>query len=460
MASVLLINPLLAYPRRNVWGKVSRPGIPLGLGYLASYLQRAGIEVSILDAHLRKLDAARIAAALPREKPRLIGVTAYTPRCAEAYRVAEVCKRVYSSVEVVAGGPHASAVPDEALETGAIDYVVRGEGEEALLMLAKGQDPSEIPGLSWRRDGKITHSGDARPLQDLDALPFPAYDLLDPRRYGVTVGRAYRSPAASIIASRGCPYSCHFCQAPRLGKSFRIRSAENVLSEMELLKDRYGVLEFAFQDDVLTANRKNLLDLCQLMLRRKLGVSWSCLSRVDNVDREMLSVMKASGCRQVGFGVESGSDDVLRSIGKNTTVDQARTAVRLAKEAGLETVTYFILGLPGETHETIQNTLRLSRELGPDYCLYNIAVPLPGTRLYEEASRDGRLATSDWSRYTASEAILSVPGLSADYIEQSYRRAYTSFYLDPRFLLRRVKKIRSVSEFLREIRIGLELFRL
>lgn len=446
-ANVLLVNPLLVYPRRNIWGKISSPGIPLGLLYLASFLRRAGHRVAVIDAHRENLPASRLAAALPASKPDLIGLTSYTPGGpAEAYRIAALCKRRYGPVKVVAGGPHASAVPEEALATGVVDYVVRGEGEATLLELLGGGAPSGIRGLSFLEEGAAVHNADRPPLRDLDHLPFPAYDLLDPRGYGVTLGRARRSPAASMIMTRGCPYSCSFCQAGRLGKSFRSRSPKNVLAEMELLSRRFGIREFAFQDDVFTAKRKNLIELCDLLRRSDLGAWWSCLSRVDTVDAEMLAIMQAAGCRQIGFGVESGSDEILQASGKKITVAMAREAVRLAREAGLEVVTYFILGLPGETRETLEQTLRLSRELRPDYCLFNVLVPLPGTAIYREAEQEGALATRDWRRYTGSQAILKLPDLDGDCLAGFYRRAYLQFYLRPAYLLGKLCKIRSLSE--------------
>lgn len=447
MSGVLLINPLTLYPRGNIWGRISSPGIPLGLLYLASYLRQAGIEVGVIDAHRENIDHSRMLKRLPEKEPDFVGVTTYTPGGpAEAYEIARVCKQRYERVKVIAGGPHVSAVPEEAIAAGNIDYVVRGEGEETLLELVRGHDPFRTQGLSCRREGVAVHNADRPPIRNLDEIPFPAYDLLDPRGYGVTMGRARRSPAASIIMTRGCPYSCRFCQAGRLGKSFRSRSPENVLAEMELLSRRFGVREFAFQDDVFTANRKNLLELCDLLRRSDLGVWWSCLSRVDAVDSEMLGIMKAAGCRQIGFGVESGSDEILQAAGKKTTVSMARQAVRLAREAGLEVVTYFILGLPGETKETLERTLRLSRDLKPDYCLYNILVPLPGTDIYRDAEREGALATRDWRRYTGSQAVLELPGLDGDYLARFYRRAYLRFYLHPAYLLRKLIQIRSLAD--------------
>jgi radical SAM superfamily enzyme YgiQ (UPF0313 family) len=461
MPDVLLINPLLVYPQKNIWGKISSPGIPLGLLYLAAYLRRDGFDLTVIDAHRENLAASRLEPRLPGRSPDLVGVTSYTPGGpAQAYEIARICKQKYPRARIVAGGPHVSAVPEEALATGVIDCVVRGEGEQTLLELAGGGEPSGILGISYLQDGTVVHNVDCPPQKDLDRLPFPAYDLLDPGKYGVTLGRARRFPAASIIMSRGCPYSCHFCQAGLQGKSFRSRSAENVLEEIELLQKRYGIDEFAFQDDVLTSNRKNLMGLCELLRQRGPGIEWSCLSRVDTVDDEMLRSMKAAGCRQIGFGVESGNDAILRSIGKNTTVSQARQAVRLAQAAGLEVVTYFILGLPGETEETLEETFRLSRELKPDYALYNILTPLPGTEIYNRAREEGRLTTSDWERYTASEAIMEVPGLGGDYIQNFYRKAYLRFYLDPGFLLRKLKKIRSVSDLLNGGRSFLKLLRL
>ncbi len=343
------------------------------------------------------------------------------------------------------GGPHVSAVPEEPLASGAVDCVIRGEGEETLLELAGGAELDQIAGLSYRQGESVCHTSPRRPPADLDERPYPAYDLIDPRQYGVTAGRARRHPAASMITTRGCPFGCHFCQVPKLGKPFRSRSAKNVVGEIELLQKRYGVLEISFQDDVLTANRKNLLELCEMLRRSGLDISWSCLSRVDTVDREMLRTMKAAGCHQIGFGVESGSDATLSAVGKNTTIAQARAAVRLAQEERLEVAAYFILGLDGETRQSLRQTLRFSRELRPDYCLYNIAVPFPGTHLYERAQASGQLISGDWSRFNGAEVVLEMPGLSASDIEDAYRNAYRRFYFDPIYLLKRASKVRSLS---------------
>ncbi|MCK5580446.1 MAG: radical SAM protein, partial [Candidatus Omnitrophica bacterium] len=445
-------NPLLRFSNQNIFGKVSPPGLPLGLAYLASFLMRAGFKVSAIDANLENISNSAIGNRLPENPPDIIGITSYTPGSPSVYELAEICKSKYPSTKIVVGGPHFSVLPEEALSSEVIDYVIRGDGEETFLELANGHKLSEIDGLSFKMNKSFFHNKDRQKLIELDRLPFPAYELFNPKKYSGTLGRAKQKHSASIITSRGCPFSCAFCQAGCLHKTFRIRSAENILAEIELLINNYGIKEFAFQDDILTFNKKILIQLCELLVKKDIKITWSCLSRVDTIDRELLKVMKSAGCYQIGFGIESGNDNILRQIHKNITIAKAEAAVKMAQSLNFEVATYFMLGLPGETRETLRQTLKFSRSLNVDYCLYNILVPLPRTEIYEWAKKEGYLATTDWKKYTGSEVILDLPSLHNVDLKAYYKNAFIKFYLNPSYILRHLKKMRSLIDLMYAIK--------
>lgn len=392
---ILLINPRFEVSYQP----------PLGLAYLAASLQAASAgEVRIIDTTFTPLQAALADAP----EPAVVGVYVMAPYLRHAQRtVAEVRER-FGDVPIVAGGPYPTVQPEEAIQRLGIRYVVRGEGErtfpELIGALRSGADPAAVAGVSYRPapDAAVVHNADRPPVADLDALPFPARQLLPMDRYlrgGTQKAFSYRGiRATTMLTSRGCPYRCTYCQPTidRLfGRVVRRRSAESILAEIEHLRRDYGVRGIFFVDDTFTCRRSAVLEFCDELHRRRLGVRLAINARVDTVDPELLAALKRAGGMTVMYGIESGNQRVLDDIHKRTTVKQIRQAVRWTHRAGLAVYGYFMIGSCEETPETIAQTFALARALPFDEVQFSMAAPYAGTYLHEQATALGLVADAE-----------------------------------------------------------------
>lgn len=386
------------------WNKKANDYPPLGLAYLAAVLEADDHEVQVFDFGLEpdtplEDDAARALAF----EPHLVGITAMTSVYHSALETATLLK-AYLGRPIVLGGPHATVYPHRVLnEAPVIDYVVRGEGEETLRELVRAldngaRDVSAIQGLTYRHRGEIVSSPDRPLIDDLDALPFPARHLLDPKRYGLRTPAG--EPMITVLSSRGCPYNCSYCFKGIVGRTYRQRSPDNIIAELHQVIDRYGAHSFYFIDDLFTINLRRLEALTQQLIDEQLDVRWQCLARVDRVNPEILKKMYAAGCRRIHYGIESGNQQVLDRIGKRIELSQVRQAVRWTHDAGIETKGYFMLGLPGDTAETMEQTVNLAVELDLDQTMFSLTTPFPGTRLWDELveKRPGTEYNQDFTR--------------------------------------------------------------
>ena len=337
---------------------------PLGLAYMAAVLEQNDIEVKIFDCPVCEMDHEKLKSELDSYQPTIIGIGAMTPIIESALKSANVAKQVCPDAKVVMGGPHATFADKQLIsDEKDVDIIVRGEGEETLLDLAK-QSPEmqkigDIKGITFRKDNQVIRSIDRPFIQNLDALPLPAYKYIQMKRYRITGMKLL-----PIISSRGCPFQCSFCVASQMfGAKYRARSSKNVLDELEWLKDEYDAEGIAFQDDTLTFDKKRALEICDGMIERKLKLPWGCSSRADVVTKEVLAKMAKAGCDEICFGVESGCQRIRDSIKKKVTTEQCENAIKWAKEAGIFVTVSVILGYPGETKETLRKALTLSAKL-------------------------------------------------------------------------------------------------
>ncbi|RLF16500.1 MAG: B12-binding domain-containing radical SAM protein [Thermoprotei archaeon] len=432
---VMLVQPNSASAVKSVLGAT---GVPLGLAYLAATL-RDEHDVRVVDALTLDYTLDDLRREFRKYEPDVVGVTATTPAIYDAYAVARLAKKLNPEVKTVVGGPHVTFTAEETLaECEAIDVVVRGEGEltlkELLSAWERGLPLKGVGGITFRHKSKI-RSNEPRPfMKNLDELPFPAYDLLPMKKYEISGHRF-----GNVMTSRGCPFKCIFCASSTLfGKKWRARSPENVIDELRLLRDEYGIREIEFLDDTFTLSKKRAERICDLMIRERLEISWSCSSHVNTVSKKLAEKLKKAGCHSVYVGVESGSQRILDIIGKNTTLEKAERAVKTLKEAGLNVLASFIIGVPGETVSTIKSTIRLAKKLKPTYAQFTLCTPFPGTKLFELALKRGLLLTRNWARYTTLEPVMSIPGMTAEQLKKWLRKAYLSFYLRPRFLLEQI----------------------
>lgn len=413
---------------------------PLGLAYMAAVLDQDGFEVKIIDCPVNQYDHEKLKAELSAFQPGLVGIGSMTPTIESAVKCAQVAKEVCPDATVVMGGPHATFADREVLTNeNAVDLIVRGEGEETLLELARqsttGTKLSDIKGITFRKNQEIIQNPMRPFIQDLDALPLPAYKFLPIEKYFVS-----KRKLLPIITSRGCPYACSFCVASQMfGQKFRARSPKNVLEELEWLQNEFGAEGVAFQDDTFTFDRKRAIEICDGIIERKIGLHWGCGTRADVVTKEVLDKMAQAHCDETMFGVESGCPTMRAVLKKGVTNQQIENAIQWAKEAGMFVTVSVILGYPGETKESLQETLDFAAKIKPDDVWLCHATPYPGTHLREIIEEKGWPMSQDWKTYNTMNPIFEDPKLPAKEIAAMRRRFYNKFY-GPSYIMRQASK--------------------
>jgi radical SAM superfamily enzyme YgiQ (UPF0313 family) len=409
---VLLVNPF--YPISET------PSPPLGLAYLASALTAAGYPVKILDLVVYPYSRALLQHVLETFQPQLVGLTAVTMTFDNAMGVIRDIKGLNPDMLTAMGGPHVTFCARETLtEHPALDILVLGEGERTIVEVCRavdtGADLVGVDGIVFRNRAKICQTAARDPIADLDALPDPARGLLPLGRY-----RALGMPI-SLTTSRGCPFKCIFCVGRKMvGSRVRYRSPAKVVDEMQYLNS-LSFHQINIADDLFTANRKHCLAVCDEIVKRRLDLKWTSFARVDTVSEEILAAMKAAGCSAVSFGVESGNSQILKTIQKGITREQVVEAVNMCRRTGVTAHASFILGLPGETPQTIRETLDFGEELkalGLSYGFHLLA-PFPGTEIRENRDRYGiRILSDDWSQYHANRAIVETPAVDRHTLDE------------------------------------------
>ncbi len=408
---VLLINPF--YPISET------PSPPLGLAYLAAALEEAGAEVRILDLVVHPYSPEGLAELLADFKPHLAGATAVTMTVYSAMEVLAEVKRIDPRIVTVMGGPHVSFTARETLEAcPALDVAVIGEGERTIVALARaaasGRKMAGIHGTACRSTGAVRIAPRRKLIDPLDRLPPPARHLLPLGRY-----RALGMPI-SMTTSRGCPHQCIFCVGRKMvGARVRYRSPVRVVDELEAIS-RLGFHQVNIADDLFTAARRHCLAVCDEILRRGLKVKWTSFARVDTVSEEILARMRAAGCTAVSFGVESANRGILKTIKKRITPEQVAAAVAMCARTGVTPFASFILGLPGETPATMEETMAFGRRLKELGLLYgfHLLAPFPGTEVRDRSRALGlRILTDDWSQYHANRAVAETPAVSREMLD-------------------------------------------
>jgi len=306
-------------------------------------------------------------------------------------------------------------------------------------------------GITYREKDHI-RSSLARPfISNLDSLPFPAFHLLPITKYRPHPPHGRQLPSIPIVTSRGCPYRCIYCSKSVFGGKYRASSPTYIADEIEYLMDKFNVREITFYDDVFTLNKKRVIAICEELERRRIEIPWTCETRVNLVNEELVEKMKKAGCYMIAYGVESGTQEILDNLKKDITLEQATRAFELTHKIGIQTIAYFMIGSPGETAETIEETIKFAKKLDPDFVQFSITTPFPGTELCDLAVKEG-MASKDWDDYIYAGLRLSnypafvTSTLNKEDLKKWDIRAYRSFYLRFHYLFKRMKKIRSFSE--------------
>lgn len=449
----LLISPPVHYrDGENIWKEIDSNFPPLGLASIAGYVRSKGYGVEIIDCNI---DAPSVEAFgkyfLEHYKeagkmPRVIGLTASTCYIKKAYQIAEICRRLYPEALIVFGGVHATFMSDEVINKPFVDVVVVGEGELTMEEILAGKSLVEIDGIIYKEGGQIRRANSRRRIMNLDSLPMPAYDLLPILKYKPAKGSYKRLPAMSMITSRGCPGRCTFC-SKTLGNQMVFKSAAGIYQEIKYLVDHYGVKQIMFYDDTFTVYRKNVLDLCDLLIDNKLDLCWTCFARVDYVDQEMLQKMKAAGCHQIMYGVENIDETVLKNINKKIDLPQVVRAVKWTKAAGIECRLAFMVGNPGDNREIIEKNIAFINKLNPDLLIVNITTPFPGTEMFAWAKERNLILTYDWDDYNLAKPVMRLENLTEREISDFYRLMYRRVYFQPRYVFKKLLSVRSYDDF-------------
>ena len=455
---------LLIYPPSPVLNREDRcqqptkelivipPLPPTDLMYLAAVSEKAGLEAKIADYS----QGGNFEKDLKEFNPDYLLVNVATPTFNSDISAISKAKHICPNIITIAKG---AAFMEHTLDlmyfAKNIDYILYGEPEETLRELLIGVAPYRVLGLYYWDDIRVKFTGQRPFLRDLDSLPFPARHLVN--------NNLYRRPdtnevQAVIKVSRGCPFHCFFCLAtPVSGAEVRKRSPKNIVEEIKECVEKYNIKNFLFWSDIFNIDKAWVMDLCQLIIDSGLKITWSANTRADTADEEMAEMMYKAGCRLVSIGVESGSQDMLNHIGKRITLDDVRMTVKIFKKYGIRIYNYFVIGLPWETEDTVEDTIDFAIELDSDFISFYTATPLPGTKFYEYATENNLIDSN-----TSFESAYFYPSVNSHYLTKEqifnlHKNALKRFYLRPGYIIKMLLKIKSWSEFKNYYKAGLNL---
>lgn len=439
---------LLLYP--NYDSHVVHP--PLGLGYLASFLEKEGHKVSLFDGTVRNASMTDFLAAISDFDPDLVGISVLTRGHNRAREMIKAIKRRFKKISIVIGGTQVTAAPREVLSDLGADFAVVGEGEITLSELVKVLDNgknsfAKINGLAYKAQDNIIIINKQRELvADLDTFPFPAWHLMPPKNYRIVpiLEPARGFPIAPVLTSRGCPYDCSFCASNITWlRRLRLRSIENVLAEIKMLKEEFGVREIHFCDDNFTMNIKRAQDLCDAFIGEKINLPWQCPNgvRIDKLTLPLLQKMKKSGCYAVGLGIESGNQEILKQTNKQLDLKIILRVLKNLKKVGIESYGFFILGLPGESKKTIRDTIKFALKHPFDRAWFNIFTPYPGSSAFFEWIKKRKFSEIDWDKHDCATAVMASEDLTTEEIENLQKEAIQKFYLRPRTFFKVVSRL-------------------
>jgi len=451
---------LCQVPYWEVYGKVKGVSFldpPLNLCYLAAVLEKNGIDVEIIDSEAEELNKDETIEKILSINPKIVGFACTTPMIGSVKYCAEKLKEKNKDIKIVLGGPHITAMWENVIKLPYVDFCIRGEGEYPLLKLVQSVLKNDKNNI--RHINNIVHKDFVNPVaplvENLDELPFPARHLLkNIQKYkNATIGKK-AGLSQTIISSRGCPMMCIFCSAHvTFGRRVRYRNPIKVVDEIEECVDKFKSQNIAFVDDTLTLNKEHITKMCNEIIRRGLNekMEWFCQARVDTIDKEMLMLMKKSGCYSIQYGIESGSQRVLNILKKGFTLEQVEKAIKMTKEVGIHIHGYFILGSPTETKDEIEQTIKWAKHLSLDTVQFTLLTPFPGTESYEMYLKSTP-TPEDFNNFRVHENVFFYSKeLPPEEILRLRRKAYKEFYLRPKYIMKRLLEINSFDSIKKSI---------
>lgn len=459
------MNILLLMPPTDLnksYGKLkdfSNPQPSIGVAYIASVLRRGGHRVRIVDAYAGSMSLHEILDAVRDFNTDILGISVLTTSVEVSCEISKNARSAFPGIKIVMGNLHASMFADELLSSSRADYVVHREGEITMLELAEAlqgkRRKDSVNGISYVENGNIVHTPSRPFIEDLDSLPFPAWDLLDMTKYSTDPRTAVKPGRIEMqmLATRGCPNQCTFCSSrteKNQGSKYRARSAGSIADEMEYLYKTYGTEVLSFMDLAFPLVRSHAVEFCKEVIKRGINkkVKWFSECRVKPLDEELLVLMKKAGCVRVCFGIESGNDNMLKALKKNFTKEDVRRAVRMAKNARLDVDGMFMIGLPGETEDMIKETIDFSIDAGVRYAIFNIFVPYPGCELWNILTRENKIHFKSWSDFTSyptysgGKPVYVPDGLTHEKMMELQKYAMKKFYFRPRFIFEELMRMK------------------
>lgn len=413
---------------------------PIGLAYVAAALENDGYDVKIIDMPAEEKDILDVKGDIKKFKPGAVGVYCATYRVPHANQVVNAVKEVNPDIKTMMGGPHASLLGGDCLEGNPnLDAVVCGDGELAVSELIRawesGSDLAKVGGVIFREDGRIIRNPPREPT-DIDSLPYPARHLLPMDRYRLF--GAFK--LGTMISSRGCTQGCHYCSVAAIyGRKWRARKPEHVADEMKHLCDDYDVDMIMFMDDNFDLDKKRVMTLCDEITKRGLNITWGYQSATVINDEEMLRKLRNAGCRILTYSIETSSRKSIDVMKKKIDVQQIREVFQISGELGMVRIANIILGLPGETRKDVEESIEFAKELDPEYALFFLPAPYPGTMFYETAEKMGMIKELDWGKYDATNPIMGTEQISMGEVRELNRKAYKDFYLRPNMIKNNLK---------------------
>lgn len=434
---VLFVNPPQTASKYKFMGVIAPP---LGIAYMAGVLQENNIDVEILDASAEDMGFEDVKNELFKRKPDLVALTALTPTIGRALETAQVVKETLPNSIVVIGGYHPTFNFIETLEDENVDIVIRGEGEYIMLNLVQALENHsnlhDVKGIVFedKNSKEVVITPEAPLIDNLDEIPFPALNLLPLKKYRLLDMDTHM---ATMITTRGCPMQCSFCSSAAMhGRKIRERSVKNIVDEIEYLKTTYDIDTIAFMDDTFTLKKRKVIAICDEILKRNIKIMWGCTSRVDTLDETLLKKMKEAGCITIFIGVESADQQQLDKMCKNTTVTKIENAFKIANQLKIRTIASVALGMPGDSKEIMNKTIKFVHKLKPNYAIYSLATPYPGTKFYKESFEKNLIKIKDWSKYTLITPILETVDCSLKDMRKIQAKAFIKFYLRPQYILK------------------------
>ena len=441
---------------------------PMGIISIATCInQFTNHKAHVLDAQLLEMNYKDIEKEINKLKPEVVGMACFTFTLIDTLAMAKVIKNIDPNIKIVFGGPHATLFPYETVTKEGVDIVVTGEGErtfpELIENISNFEKLKKVNGLMFKdKYGKVVVTPPRDLIKDLDDIPIPDRTLTPYHRYSSVLAKA--NPLTTMMTSRGCPFRCTFCDRPQAGgKSWRSNSIKRVVDEMQEIQE-LGIKEILFYDDTWTMDMQRAEKICREILARGLDIGWDVRTRVDRVSPELMRLMKKAGCLRLNFGVESGTQRGLDLIKKDANLEKVKEAFKVCKEENIDTLAYFMIGIPGETKEEMLQTLDFAKQIDANFCHFTVFTPFPDTEIWRSLLEKGNNSVAEtWRRYALNPSESFDPPTANEFLDKKElfdlcKSAYKSFYFRPTYMLRELSRVRSIGEFTRKAKAGMDMF--